>query len=98
MRALVTGGVGFIGTNLIKRLLSDDHSVTSFDNYSSGFRENEMEGCDYVEADVSKDFSYDVRFDVIFHMAALARIQPSIKYPHKTILNNFYLFNSLLLL
>ena len=81
MRALVTGGVGFVGTNLIKRLLSDGHSVTSFDNYSSGFKENEIEGCDYVEVDVSKDFSYDRRFDVIFHMAALARIQPSIKNP-----------------
>jgi UDP-glucose 4-epimerase len=89
MRALVTGGVGFVGTNLIKRLLSEGHSVTSFDNYSSGFRENEIEGCDYVEVDVSKDFSYDRRFDVIFHMAALARIQPSIKNPSKTLKNNF---------
>ena len=33
MRALVTGGVGFVGTNLIKRLLSDGHDVISIDNY-----------------------------------------------------------------
>ena len=40
MRALVTGGVGFIGTNLIKRLLRDGYEVTSIDNYSTGYTEN----------------------------------------------------------
>jgi nucleoside-diphosphate-sugar epimerase len=33
MNILVTGGAGFIGTNLIKRLLKDGHDVTSLDNY-----------------------------------------------------------------
>ena len=37
MKALVTGGAGFVGTNLVKRLLSDGHDVISMDNYSSGF-------------------------------------------------------------
>ena len=36
MRIIVTGGVGFIGTNLIKRLLKDGHKVVSLDNYSTG--------------------------------------------------------------
>ena len=40
MKVLVTGGVGFVGTNLIKRLLEDGHEVVSLDNYSSGFKEN----------------------------------------------------------
>ena len=43
MRALVTGGAGFVGTNLIKKLLSAGHEVISFDNYSTGFRENEQD-------------------------------------------------------
>ena len=43
MRALVTGGAGFVGTNLIKRLVKEGHEVTSFDNYSTGFRENQIE-------------------------------------------------------
>ena len=73
MRCLVTGGAGFIGTNLIKRLLKDGHQVMSFDNYSTGYKENEQEGCEYVDIDISGEFSYDKRFDVIFHMAALAR-------------------------
>ena len=43
MKALVTGGAGFIGTNLIKRLLKDGHEVVSVDNYSTGKRENHQE-------------------------------------------------------
>ena len=40
MKALVTGGVGFVGTNLIKRLLKENYSVTSIDHYSVGVKEN----------------------------------------------------------
>ena len=36
MRILVTGGAGFVGTNLIKRLLHEDYTVYSLDNYSTG--------------------------------------------------------------
>ena len=95
MRALVTGGAGFVGTNLIKRLLKDGHQVISVDNYSTGFSENEQEGCKYYNGDVKENFwdlstncqcevSCDCSIgevDVIFHLAALARIQPSIKNP-----------------
>ena len=105
MRALVTGGVGFVGTNLIKRLLKSGHSVTSVDNYSTGFKKNEQEGCSYYNYDLSSKtsmFLSDVssstyeshdwkkqKYDAIFHLGALARIQPSIIDPHKTIFNNF---------
>ena len=41
MRALVTGGAGFVGTNLIKRLLKDGYKVVSIDNYYTGYKENE---------------------------------------------------------
>ena len=82
MRALVTGGAGFVGTNLIKRLLRDGHQVVSLDDYSTGYRENEQKGCDYINIDITESFDDWVeKFDVIFHLAALARIQPSIKYP-----------------
>jgi UDP-glucose 4-epimerase len=90
MRCLVTGGAGFIGTNLIKRLLKDGHFVVSFDNYSTGLRENEQEGCTYIDIDITESFTHWVEeFDVIFHLAALARIQPSIKNPVKCLENNF---------
>jgi len=90
MRALVTGGVGFVGTNLIKRLLREGYEVVSFDNYSTGYKENEQKGCIYIDIDIRESFTDWVeKFDVIFHMAALARIQPSISNPSKTINNNF---------
>ena len=47
MKILVTGGAGFIGTNLIKRLLKEGHTVYSLDNYSTGLKDNEIEGCIY---------------------------------------------------
>ena len=37
---IVTGGAGFVGTNLIKRLVKDGYQVTSIDNYSTGFENN----------------------------------------------------------
>ena len=97
MKALVTGGAGFVGTNLVKRLLSDGHDVISMDNCSSGFTKNHQDGCKYLDFDCTDEESWEQikEFweanmpDVIFHMAALARIQPSIKDPYKTILNNF---------
>ena len=92
MRALVTGGAGFVGTNLIKKLLTDGHSVTSLDNYSTGKKENEQEGCKYFWVDLidTMDFSWHMKnIDVIFHLGALARIQPSLKNPAEYITNNF---------
>jgi len=92
MKTLVTGGVGFIGTNLIKRLLKDGHEVSSIDNYSTGFKENEQKGCKYYNLDLAdEDYLYNLpgEYDVIYHMAALARIQPSIDNPHPALKNNF---------
>tara|TARA_R110000787_G_scaffold107051_3_gene214875 strand:- start:40 stop:897 length:858 start_codon:yes stop_codon:yes gene_type:complete len=91
MKVLVTGGVGFIGTNLIKRLLKEGHEVISIDNYSTGKKENEQDGCIYISVDIN-DLEYMTSketlfsdIDVIFHMAALARIQPSLLRPQESI-------------
>jgi UDP-glucose 4-epimerase len=96
MNALVTGGAGFIGTNLIKRLLKDGHEVVSIDNYSTGKKENHQKGCSYNNFDISDDYVPYGRLywphstkvmdevgypDVIFHLAALPRIQPSFETP-----------------
>ena len=51
MKVLVTGGAGFIGTNLIKRLLKEGHNVISIDNYSTGKKHNHQEGCQYNDFD-----------------------------------------------
>ena len=90
MRALVTGGAGFVGTNLVKRLLDDGHEAIVFDNYSTGYRENQLEGCRYADVDIRNEFTnFYEDIDVIFHLAALARIQPSIKEPSPAIEVNF---------
>ena len=84
-KIVVTGGAGFVGTNLIKRLIKDGHQVWSIDNYATGFESNHQEGCIYIGDNVQTtkvDFS-DI--DVIYHLAALARIQPSIKNPKEAI-------------
>ena len=102
MKMLVTGGAGFVGTNLIIRLMKDGHEVVSVDNYSTGKKENHQEGCQYHDFDLSSSHtlgiyvdhgSYphwrDEKYDVIFHIGALARIQPSLRNPYKSIFNNF---------
>ena len=91
MKVLVTGGAGFVGTNLIKRLLKDGHDVVSLDNYSTGLKENEQEGCVYHDIDISKtnlEYLSWINPDIIYHIAARARIQPSIDNPHKTFKSN----------
>ena len=82
MQALVTGGVGFIGTNLIKRLLKDGYEVVSLDNYTTGDRKNQLADCTYITLDITESFTNWVEeFDVIFHLAALPRIKPSFENP-----------------
>ena len=80
MHILVTGGAGFIGTNLIKQLVLQGYKVTSYDNYITGKRENHINGCDYYDVDITT-CTFEVDFDIVFHMAAIARIQPSFKNP-----------------
>ena len=84
MRILVTGGAGFVGTNLIKRLLKEGHQVVSIDNYNTGLKSNHQEGAEYLEYDIRNINSYDwVKPEFVFHMAAIARIQPSFVKPQE---------------
>ncbi len=84
MKILVTGGAGFIGTNLIKKLLSEGHNVHSIDNYDSGLVENEVGGCTYHNGDIQLINLMDKDFEIIYHLAALSRIQPSFENPTLT--------------
>ena len=103
MRVLVTGGAGFIGTNLIKRLLKDGHEVMSVDNYSTGNYKNQQKGCEYYQRDLSDSYWWSLTstdmcevtcdcqiepVDVIYHLAALARIQPSFDDPLRSFKSN----------
>lgn len=79
--ALVTGGAGFVGTNLIKRLLKEGYRVVSIDNYSTGSERNHQEGAEYYRGDVSVIKGYPCKPDIVYHLAAIARIQPSFYQP-----------------
>ena len=84
MKALVTGGAGFIGSHITRRLLKDGHAVTVVDDLSTGRREN-LAGCDVatVVRDLSRDPLDDLVKDVdaIFHLAAVPSVPRSVREP-----------------
>ena len=91
MRVLVTGGVGFVGSNLIEKLHQQEHEVISVDNYSTGKKENEHSFCEYHNVDLQEHPLEYVKMekpDIIYHLAAKARILPSIQNPLHTMKNN----------
>lgn len=89
MKAIVTGGAGFIGSHLVDRLLADGHTVTVIDNFSTGRWENLAahrgeSDLHLVQADVSALEVIRPHFDGVdwvFHLAALADVVPSIERP-----------------
>ena len=80
---LVTGGVGFIGSNLIKVLIDQGFNVTSVDDYSSGLKSNEVKGAKYINLDIESIDKVDGKFDLCIHLAAKSRVQPSFKAPNE---------------
>tara|TARA_B100000900_G_C20570678_1_gene713096 strand:- start:895 stop:1743 length:849 start_codon:yes stop_codon:yes gene_type:complete len=84
MKVLVTGGAGFIGTNLIKRLINEGHEVVSLDDYETGTKDNHVEGAKYIEGDIETIEYIQGDYDLCFHLAALSRIQPSFENPTET--------------
>lgn len=84
MKILVTGGAGFIGTALIKKLLSEGHDVQSLDNYEVGSILNHQDDCFYMAKDIEDIGEMAKDFDIIYHLAALSRIQPSFNQPEET--------------
>ena len=91
-KAIVTGGAGFIGSNLVDRLIKQGIEVTILDNLSTGHEKNINPLAKFIKCDISLGpgfRSYDLMeiamkdADVVFHLAALARVQPSIEDPFK---------------
>jgi UDP-glucose 4-epimerase len=80
MRAVVTGGAGFIGANLVDALLARDDEVTVVDNLASGKRENLNADARFVEADI-RDEGLELDGDVVFHLAAQADVNTSVQRP-----------------
>ena len=82
-KVLVTGGAGFIGSNLVDRLIDEGIEVIILDDLSTGKKENLHPKAKWFDISL-QNLNTDLYFqgvDVVFHLAALARVQPSIKDP-----------------
>lgn len=89
MNVLVTGGAGFIGSNLIARLLDLSHSVVSIDNYISGIQENHHANAEYVAMCVSGINQLNFDADVVFHLGEYSRVEQSDVEPWKCLQNTY---------
>ena len=86
-KVLITGGAGFIGSNLVDSLLKENVSLVILDNYSTGRIQNlehVKNDIEIIECDISIKSDWTQKFkdvDCVFHLAALADIVPSIENP-----------------
>ena len=83
-KAIVTGGAGFIGSNLVDKLIDKGIEVIVLDDLSTGNKENINHKAKFIEMsllDIKKDTFVGMEIDTTFHLAALARVQPSIEDP-----------------
>ena len=83
MRAIVTGGAGFIGSHVVDALVTRGEEVTVLDNLSTGRRENVNEGARLIEGDVTtaKEAFAAARPEICFHLAAQADVRVSVERP-----------------
>ena len=85
MNILVTGGAGFIGSHLVRRLLAKGEKVTALDNLSTGLAENLPPEAEFIEMDILDEGLKKVvaagAFDAIVHLAAQTMVDVSIKDP-----------------
>src|SRR5262249_43451739 len=77
MRAIVTGGAGFIGSNLVDPLIAGGEEVTIVDNFATGHPDQVHPAATLLEHDIREPFTADV--DVVSHRAAQADVQTSMK-------------------
>jgi len=94
-KSIITGGAGFIGSNLTDHLVRIGHKVIILDNFVSGKKSNlshhNRKNVKIFKTDISKSKNLDRYFkgaDYVFHLAGLAEIIPSIKNPKKYFVNN----------
>lgn len=92
MNILVIGGAGYIGSHVTLELLQQGHSVTVYDNLSSGCRENLFPEANFVEADIldteTLTAAMEEGFDGLIHLAAFKAAGESMIKPEKYSVNN----------
>lgn len=93
MKVMVLGGAGYIGSHVVKALLKAGHSVTVFDNLSSGREENLFKEADFIEGDILDQIELanafqTAQFDAAIHLAAFKAAGESMIKPEKYSVNN----------
>lgn len=85
MRAVVTGGAGFIGSHLVKKLLSNGYYVTVLDDFSTGDIDNLIPHPNLMieVRDITVDELPTIQFDTLFHLAAPVSVPESLEDPMK---------------
>src|SRR5258707_14035567 len=86
MRILVTGGAGFIGSNIVDAALAHDHEVAVFDDLSTGREKNLNANAKFYRADICDEEAIarvfdDFRPEIISHQAAKADVRESLQKP-----------------
>ncbi|HEX6423571.1 MAG TPA: NAD-dependent epimerase/dehydratase family protein [Acidimicrobiales bacterium] len=84
MRALVTGGAGFIGSHLVDALVARGDEVVVLDNLATGRLENVSDRVRFIEADVADEAAVALAVEgceVVFHQAALGSVARSVERP-----------------
>jgi UDP-glucose 4-epimerase len=79
VRAVVTGGAGFVGSHVVDALVARGDEVTVIDNLSTGRRENVNPAAHLVEHDIREPFEVDA--STVFHLAAQADVVTSVERP-----------------
>jgi UDP-glucose 4-epimerase len=75
---IVTGGAGFVGTNLVIKLKSLNYNVIVIDNLSYGKQQNYIEGVSYIEDHTKNIFDLNLpKIDLIYHLGEYSKITPS---------------------
>lgn len=92
LSVLVVGGAGYVGSHMVKLLISSDHSVSVFDNLSRGHRDAVM-SADFIEGDLLnpadlRDAFASRKFDVVMHFAAFCYVGESVQAPRAYYRNN----------
>lgn len=82
---MVSGGAGFIGSNLCEALLKEGNTVISVDNYSTGSTKNHVEGVTYYDLDTRYiNTLTDIKPDIIYHLGEYSRVEQSFE-DHDTV-------------
>lgn len=85
MRALVTGGAGFIGSHLVDRMVAEGHDVLVVDDLSTGRREQVADGCRFDQLDITSPelipLTESFRPEVVLHLAAQMDVRKSVADP-----------------